>query len=62
MGAKKKTIAALTLADLALDRAVGSDGAKTELLELAAPPARAKGRTAEAPDGADGRPRSSSIS
>lgn len=54
MGAKKKTIAPLTLAELALDRAVGSDGAKTELLELAAAPARAKGRTAEAPDGATG--------
>jgi electron transfer flavoprotein beta subunit len=54
MGAKKKTIAPLTLAELALDRAVGSDGAKTELLELAAAPARAKGFIAEAPDGATG--------
>ena len=54
MGAKKKTIAPLTLVELALDRAVGSDGAKTELLELAAAPARAKGFIAEAPDGATG--------
>ena len=36
MGAKKKTIATLTLGDLALDRPVGADGAKTELSTLAA--------------------------
>ena len=54
MGAKKKTIAPLALADLGLDRAVGSDGAKTELVALAAPPARGKGRTATAADGAEG--------
>jgi electron transfer flavoprotein beta subunit len=54
MGAKKKSIAILTVADLGLDRAVGSDGAKTELLELAAAPARGKGRTVQAADGADG--------
>jgi electron transfer flavoprotein beta subunit len=54
MGAKKKTIATLTLADLALDRAVGSDGAKTELVELAAAPVRGKGQTVTASDGAEG--------
>ena len=54
MGAKKKTIAPLALADLGLERAVGSDGAKPELVALAAPPARGKGRTATAADGAEG--------
>jgi electron transfer flavoprotein beta subunit len=54
MGAKKKTIAALTLAELALDRPIGGDGAKTELIELADPPARGKARIVEAADGADG--------
>ncbi len=33
MGAKKKTIAAMSLADLGLERAVGGDGAKTEVLD-----------------------------
>jgi electron transfer flavoprotein beta subunit len=54
MGAKKKTIADLSLADLALDRAVGTDGAKTEVLEILAPKAREKARVVEAPDGATG--------
>jgi electron transfer flavoprotein beta subunit len=54
MGAKKKEIKMLTLADLSLAKAVGSDGAKTEVVELAAPPARAKGKTVAAADGADG--------
>jgi electron transfer flavoprotein beta subunit len=54
MGAKKKTIAALTLAELALDRPIGGDGAKTELIALADPPARGKARIVEAADGADG--------
>jgi electron transfer flavoprotein beta subunit len=54
MGAKKKTIAPLSLAELGLDRAVGSDGAKTELLGLAPAPAREKGRTVQAADGAEG--------
>jgi electron transfer flavoprotein beta subunit len=54
MGAKKKTIAALSLADLGLDRAVGSDGAKTELVNLAPASAREKGRTVQAADGAEG--------
>ena len=54
MGAKKKTIAALTLGDLALDRPVGTDGAKTELVNLAPAPTRGKGRVENAADGADG--------
>jgi len=54
MGAKKKTIAALTLGDLGLDRAVGKDGSKTELLAFAPPPVRGKGQTIEAADGPSG--------
>ena len=54
MGAKKKTITTISLAELGLDRAVGSDGAKTEVRELAAPPVRGKGRIVEASDGAQG--------
>jgi electron transfer flavoprotein beta subunit len=54
MGAKKKEIRTLALADLALTKAVGSDGARTEVLALATPPAREKGRTVTASDGADG--------
>lgn len=54
MGAKKKAIVTLRLADLGLTEPVGSDGAKTELIELAAPPLRSKGRTVNAADAADG--------
>ncbi len=54
MGAKKKTITPLTLADIGLDRAVGSDGAKMQLEAFAPPPPRGKGRTVEAADGASG--------
>ncbi len=54
MGAKKKTIAMLTLADLALGRPIGTDGAKTELIALAEPPPRGKGRVLQAADGAEG--------
>ncbi len=54
MGAKKKTIAVLSLTDLGLDRAVGTDGAKTEVLDLATPPAREKGRVVSVADGAEG--------
>lgn len=54
MGAKKKTITMTPLAELALDRAVGSDGSKTELLEFAPPPARAKARVVTAEDGPSG--------
>ncbi|MBV9234109.1 MAG: electron transfer flavoprotein subunit beta/FixA family protein, partial [Candidatus Eremiobacteraeota bacterium] len=54
MGAKKKTIAPLTLADLALDAPVGSDGSKTEIQSFAPPAARGKGTVVEAPDPAAG--------
>ncbi len=54
MGAKKKTIEMLGLAELALAGPVGTDGAKTELVELATPPPREKGRVIEAGDGAEG--------
>lgn len=54
MGAKKKTIVTLMLADLGLDRAVGTDGAKTEVLEISAPKPREKARVVEAADGASG--------
>ncbi len=54
MGAKKKEIKILAHGDLQLGKAVGSDGAKTEVVALAAPPARAKGRVVSAADGAEG--------
>jgi len=54
MGAKKKTIAMLTLGELALERPVGTDGAKTELVALMDPPVRGKGRIVNAADGAEG--------
>ncbi len=54
MGAKKKTIAAMTLADLGLSEAVGTGGSKTELLSFAPPAARGKGKVVEAADGAAG--------
>ena len=54
MGAKKKTIALLTLADLALEAPVGTSGSKTELRSVAPPPVRGKGKIVEAADGAGG--------
>jgi electron transfer flavoprotein beta subunit len=54
MGAKKKDIKTLTIADLGLTQAVGGDGSRTEVLELATPPAREKGRTVAVADGAEG--------
>jgi electron transfer flavoprotein beta subunit len=54
MGAKKKPIAVLALADLGLTKAVGSDGSRTEVLALATPPPRERGRTVTATDGAGG--------
>ncbi|TAM72688.1 electron transfer flavoprotein subunit beta/FixA family protein [bacterium] len=54
MGAKKKTIATLSVADLGLSHAVGSEGAKTEVAVIGAPPVREKARVVEAPDGATG--------
>lgn len=54
MGAKKKDIRVLRVADLNLERAVGADGSKTEVIALSAPPARAKGKTVRVADGAEG--------
>lgn len=54
MGAKKKEIRVVGLADLGLAEAAGGAGARTEVLALAAPPAREKGRTHTASDAADG--------
>src|SRR5579871_6274458 len=54
MGAKKKTIAMHAAAELGFDRALGSDGAKTELVALADPPVRGKGRVVQVADGAEG--------
>lgn len=54
MGAKKKTIALLTLADLHLERPVGAAGSKMQLESFAPPPPRGKGRTIEASDGVVG--------
>jgi electron transfer flavoprotein beta subunit len=54
MGAKKKTIADLKVADLGMDGPTGADGAKTELVALSPAPARGKGRAENAADGADG--------
>jgi electron transfer flavoprotein beta subunit len=54
MGAKKKTIAPLTVADLGLDAPVGSAGSKTEVVSVAPPPVRGKGQVVEAADGEAG--------
>jgi len=54
MGAKKKTITVMPLAELGLDRAVGKDGAKTEMLSFTPPSARAKAHVINAQDGATG--------
>jgi electron transfer flavoprotein beta subunit len=54
MGAKKKTIAALSLPQLSLECPVGTAGSKTDLRSFAPPPVRGKGTTVEAADGAAG--------
>ncbi|MBV8728033.1 MAG: electron transfer flavoprotein subunit beta/FixA family protein [Candidatus Eremiobacteraeota bacterium] len=54
MGAKKKTISMESHAELGVSDALGTNGAKTELLDVAAPPARAKGQVVTAADGAEG--------
>jgi electron transfer flavoprotein beta subunit len=54
MGAKKKEIKQLAAADLGLTVAVGTDGAKAQLTDLATPPARAKGHVIQAPDPVEG--------
>lgn len=57
MGAKKKDIAFLRLADLELAQPVGGDGAKVELTKLAAAPVRGKGQVVTAADAVDGAKR-----
>ncbi|MBV8066462.1 MAG: electron transfer flavoprotein subunit beta/FixA family protein [Candidatus Eremiobacteraeota bacterium] len=54
MGAKKKTIATTSLAELSLDLGVGESGSKTELRSFAPPAPRGKGRIVEAGDGPAG--------
>jgi len=54
MGAKRKEIKLLALADLALTKAVGSDGSRTEVIEFATPPAREQGRSVQVADAAEG--------
>jgi electron transfer flavoprotein beta subunit len=54
MGAKKKEIKQLAAADLGLTVAVGTDGAKAQLIDLATPPVRSKGRVVQAPDASAG--------
>jgi len=54
MGAKKKEIKQLAAADLGLTVAVGTDGAKAKLINVAPAPVRGKGRVETAADGADG--------
>ncbi len=54
MGAKKKPIAIVPAAELALAGPIGWDGAKTELVEVANPPVRGKGQVVTAEDGPAG--------
>ena len=54
MGAKRKEIRTFAAADLDLSKPVGAAGARTEVLALATPPAREKGRMHTAADGAEG--------
>jgi electron transfer flavoprotein beta subunit len=54
MGAKKKSIATISLQDLSLDRPVGTNGSKTELRSFAPPPVRGKGKIVEVSDGLSG--------
>ncbi len=54
MGAKKKTIAPLTVAELGLDQPVGLNGSKTVLLDAQPPAVRGKGQVIEVADGAQG--------
>lgn len=54
MGAKKKTIAVQSLADSGVDKPVGHEGARTELINLVTPPARGKGEIFAAADAVAG--------
>jgi electron transfer flavoprotein beta subunit len=54
MGAKKKPITSMSLANLSLEAPVGASGSKTELRSFEPPAPRGKGRTVEANDGLAG--------
>ncbi|HEY5258644.1 MAG TPA: electron transfer flavoprotein subunit beta/FixA family protein [Candidatus Baltobacteraceae bacterium] len=54
MGAKKKTLATLCLADLGSDVPAGDDGALTELVRVGPPATREKAAVVNATDGASG--------
>ncbi len=54
MGAKKKTIAPMALADIGVTGSAGADGAKIRLLSTAPPPVRGKAKVVEATDGLSG--------
>lgn len=54
MGAKKKPIQILSGADASIDKPIGSDGAKMEVVSVAAPKTREKARVVEAADGESG--------
>ena len=54
MGAKKKTIAIVARSPISLDESRRQRRRRTEVPALATPPARGKGRTVTAADGADG--------
>ena len=54
MGAKKKPITLMPLAELGVSQSFGAAGAKMELLEIAAPPVRGKGQVIKPEDGAQG--------
>lgn len=54
MGAKKKSITVMPLAEAGAPHTYGAAGAKTELLAVAPPPARGKGQTIKPEDGAQG--------
>lgn len=54
MGAKKKTIAIQTLAEVGVDKPIGQEGARTELTGTSTPPARSKGEVFEAADAVAG--------
>jgi len=54
MGAKKKPIAIQTLAEAGVDKPVGAEAARTELIDMTTPPARGKGQVFEAADAVAG--------
>jgi electron transfer flavoprotein beta subunit len=54
MGAKKKPMTMSTHNELGLTETLGTDGAKTELMDVGAPAVRAKGQVVTPADGAEG--------